>query len=190
MKAWYFAPKNNRLKYGDNRLVRVGTTHTIDGFPETCVRGLHASERVIDALSYAETSILYRVELSGEMDKARDKVAAQSRKYLKRYDIESILFEFARKQALINIDEIKPYVGDKDYNLILEWLETGDKRIKSAARSAANYAANYAARSAANYAANSAADSAADSAARSAAYSAADDLLIKMIENQYGKIDG
>ena len=50
IKAWYFAPVGNRL----------------------------ASTRIIDALSYAETSILYRVELDGKVDQGTDKLAAQS----------------------------------------------------------------------------------------------------------------
>lgn len=87
LKAWYFAPQGNRLGYGDNRLIRVGITHRVEGRPETCERGLHASKQIIDALQYAKSNILYRVELSGEMDHASDKIAAQSRKYLKRFDI-------------------------------------------------------------------------------------------------------
>ncbi len=176
-KAWYFAPEGNRLKYQDNRLIRVGVTHRIEGKPETCSHGLHASNRIIDALKYSQTNILYRVELSGEMDRAEDKIAAQSRKYLQRFDMESILFEFSRKQALINIKKVKLYTRKDDYSLIIEWLKTGDQNIRSAAWSAAESAAwsaaGSAARSAAWSAARSAARSAAESAARSAAESAA-----------------
>ncbi len=156
MKAWYFAPKNNRLRYGDDRLIRVGITHRVGVEPETCERGLHASLRVIDALQYAETSILYRVELGGKMDHADDKIAAQSRKYLKRMDIEKILFEFSRKAAKRNIEKIKPYTTDDDYSLIIKWLDTGDQSLKGAAWSAARSAARSAAWSAARSAAGSA----------------------------------
>ena len=176
--AWYFAPKGNRLRYGDKRPIRNGVTHTVEGKIKLCKNGLHASERIIDALSYADHHILYRVELVGEMDIGGDKIAAQSRTYLKRYDMESVLFEASRQFALVNIEKIKPYTDD--YELILEWLETGNKKLKSAAESAAWAAARsarsaaWAARSAA-WAAESAesAESAAWAAARSAAYTAA-----------------
>ena len=173
-KAWYFAPEGNRLKYQDNRLIRVGVTHRIEGKPETCSHGLHASNRIIDALKYSQTNILYRVELSGEMDRAEDKIAAQSRKYLQRFDMESILFEFSRKQALINIKKVKLYTRKDDYSLIIEWLKTGDQNIRSAAWSAAESGAWLAARSSARSSAWSAAGSSAWSAARSAAESAAE----------------
>ena len=168
MKAWYFAPKNNRLCFGDGRLVRAGVTHTVEGDPKLCSHGLHGSERVIDALSYASTSILYSVELGGEMDKGSDKIAAQSRKYLKRYDLEDILFKFSRKQALINIKKIKPYSSKEEYSTIIKWLNTGDKKLRSAAWSAVR--------------------SAARSAAESAAESAQEKMLLKMITEKYGDL--
>jgi len=171
-KAWYFAPEGNRLKYQDNRLIRVGVTHRIEGKPETCSHGLHASNRIIDALKYSQTNILYRVELSGEMDRAEDKIAAQSRKYLQRFDMESILFEFSRKQALINIKKVKLYTRKDDYSLIIEWLKTGDQNIRSAARSAAE----------------SAAESAAWSAAWSAARSAQERMLARMMKAKFWNI--
>ena len=137
IKAWYFAPEGNRLGYGDNRPIRIGLTHTVDCTPKACVQGLHASEHIIDALKHANTSNLYRVELSGKMGVGDDKIAAQSRKYLQHYDVESLLHEFARKQALINIEKIKPYCSDSDYQLICDWLTTGKRSLRDAARAAA-----------------------------------------------------
>ncbi len=40
------------LGYDDNRIVTVGETITVDGEPELCTHGLHASKRAIDALKY------------------------------------------------------------------------------------------------------------------------------------------
>lgn len=137
MKAWYFAPQGNRLRYGDNRLIRAGITHTVEGKPETCEHGLHSSKRVIDALGYAGSPILYRVELGGDMDYGDKKVAAQSRKYIKRYDIESILFEFSRLAAKRNFHLCEPYMSKEDYALVIKWLDTGDQSLRGAARSAA-----------------------------------------------------
>jgi len=135
IKAWYFAAKDNKLRYGDNREIVVGGTHKVDGKPKLCKNGLHASERLIDALSYAPGPILYQVELSGEFDIGGDKVCATERTYIKRINAVDLLREFARKQALINIEKIKPYT--EVYELIVEYLETGDEALRDAAWSAA-----------------------------------------------------
>lgn len=163
MKAWYFAREDRRLQYGDNRRIVIGETHIVDCKPTLCKQGLHGSISIRDALSYAPGTMLYLVDLSGEMDIGEDKIAAQVRKYLAGFDATDLLRCFARRQALINIDKIKPYT-DK-YDLIVEYLQTGDKSIQSAAESAAWYAA------AAAWPAAAAARSAAD-AARSAAATA------------------
>lgn len=185
IKAFWFQPENKKLSYGDNRRARVGITHRVKGQPELCVWGLHASERPIDALQYANSDILYMVELSGEIDSSCDKISAQKRKYIKRIDATKILRVFARRCALINIEKINDYCEDDSYEWILRWLKTGDDKIKDAVYCAANSAANRAANraaycaahsvaySAAYWAANSAANRAAGSPAYCASYSAA-----------------
>jgi len=191
MKAFYFSTEARKLRYGDDRPIVVGETHTVSCKPKCCQQGLHASEKLSDAVGYAPGSILYLVELSGDIDSNPDKVAASSRTYLAEFDATELLMEFARKQALINIVKIKPYCTHTSYSLIMEYLTTGDICIRSAAYSAARSAADSAASaagsaaSAADSAASAAgsaasaasaagsAASAADSAAASAAYSAA-----------------
>ena len=171
MKAFYFAKTKKQLRYNDNRSIVVGETHTIEQAPKCCKVGLHASIRLIDALKYAPGPILYLVELSGEIDVANDKIAAQSRTYLKEFDATDVLNKFARLQGLINIEKIKPYCNSEDYVLIIKWLETGEETLRSAAWSAARSAAE------------SAAESATWSAtAESAAWSAADELLVNLIK--------
>ena len=202
MKAYYFSSLNKKLRYGDNRQIRVGQTHKVTGDIKLCQKGLHASIKPLDALKYAPGSMLWLVELSGEIIIGDDKCVASERTYICGFNAEELLREFARKQALINIDKIKPYT--KDYDLIYKYLTTGDKSLKSAAWSAARSAARSArsaawsvadsaarsARSAADSAADSAAWSAAQSA-RSAAWSVADSaankMLQDMIENEFNK---
>ena len=213
MKALYFSTEDKKLRYGDNRIIVVGETHRVDCSPKCCNIGLHASKRAIDAVSFAPGSILFLVELSGDIDEQEDKLAAQSREYLAEFDATDLLREFARKIALINIEKIKPYCNEESYNLIIHWLKTGDEATRSAAYSAAKAAANSAANPAANSAARSAAYSAwsawsaaesawaaAESAANSAAWSAeksagsawsavwsvANTILSEMIENATG----
>ena len=174
MRAFYFSNKDNRLRYGDNRLIEKGITHTVEGEIGLCDYGLHASVKLIDALSYAPGSNLWLVELGGEIINGYDKCCATERTYIDFFDAESLLREFARKQALINIEKIKPYCSEDEYSIILKWLNTGYEAHRSAAESAARSAARSAAWSAARSAAWSAAESAAWSAARSAAWSAAE----------------
>ena len=91
---------------------------------------------------------------------------------------ESDLRDFAKSEALVNINLIKPHCFESDFKLILDFLlsdSEADSAARSAylaARSAADSAACLAARSALYTAAHSAAVSAAVSAADSAAYSA------------------
>ena len=185
MKAFYFSKLDKKLSYGDNRVIKTGVTHKVDGPIEPCVNGLHASKRIIDALKYAPGAHLWLVDLSGEVVVSDDKVCASERKYLAGFNAEKLLREFARKQALINIEKIKPYCSESDHSLIINWLKTGDIKFRSAAYSAAYSAARSAARSAwsAAWSARSAAES-----AWSAAWSAANDMLLSMLEEKAPRI--
>ncbi len=130
-------------------------------------------------MHYAPGSYLWIVELSGEIVEGDDKVVATERTYIKGFDATNILREFSRKVALINIEKIKPYCSEKDFDIIIRYLETGGEELSAAVWSAAAsaesaaWSAWSAARSAARSAAWSAAASAAESAAASAAWSAA-----------------
>ena len=168
MKAFYFAKEDRKLRYDDGREIVVGETHTVDCKPSLCNRGLHASKRIIDALTYAPGPILYLVELSGDIDKGDDKSCATNRTYLEEFDATGLLRVFSRKLALINIEKIKPYCSEEDYELITSYLNSSDENIKLAAESAES------ARSAAESAESAveAAVEAAAEAAKSAAWSA------------------
>lgn len=140
MKAWYFSDANKRLSYGDGRKIKTGITHKIDGTPVLCKRGLHGSERIIDALHYAPSAYLWLVQFGGEIVKGDNKCAAAERTYLAGFDATDMLREFARRQALINIEKIKKYCTDDDYALIIRWLNTGDDSILDAANAASSAA--------------------------------------------------
>ena len=156
MKAYYFSSKDRKLRYGDNRPIVVGETHTISTEEkplELCSWGLHASVKALDALKYAPGPMLYIVELGGDVLEGEDKVCAESRTYLAELDATELLRTFACKQALINIEKIKPYCAEVEYNTVINYLTTGNKSLRadSAARSADSAArsADSAARSAA-----------------------------------------
>jgi hypothetical protein len=208
---FYFSATDRRLRYGDGRKIKKGGTHTVKGSIKLCNHGLHASKRIIDALRYAPGPILHLVTLGGKVVHGDNKSVATERTYVASFDATEVLREFARRQALINIELIKPHCKAEEYELIVEYLKSGRENLRSAARSAAGYAAESAAESAAwsawsaarsaarsaawsaEYAARSAARSAAKSAAWSAAKSAAEyaanEMLLQMIKDATGWSD-
>ena len=54
--GWHFATAERRLRYGDARPIVLGESHEVTGPVKLCLRGLHASERIIDALKYAPSA--------------------------------------------------------------------------------------------------------------------------------------
>lgn len=60
---YYFCGEDRKLRYDDNRPIVVGETLKVGCEPILCKQGLHASKRLIDALSYAPGSILCKVKL-------------------------------------------------------------------------------------------------------------------------------
>ena len=168
MKAWYFSSDDRRLRHGDGREIRLGETHEVSGEIEMCKNGLHASKKAIDALYYAPGTIVYRVELSGEIKKGEDKLVAQKRTYLSGgIDVSETLRKFARMCALNVVDMWEAP------EVVIRYLKTGDKSIRAAAWAAARDEARGAARDAARTAARDEAPAAALAAARATARGAA-----------------
>ena len=109
--AWWFEPADGCLGYGDGRTPVAGETHTVDCEPVLCSRGLHASVSPLDALGYAYSGYVWRVEIDGDVERGDDKIVGRSRKYLFRVDADRILHVFAiwcAEQALALIDEPDP----------------------------------------------------------------------------------
>jgi hypothetical protein len=138
-----------------------------------CAKGLHASVKIMDALSYSPGYIICRVKCEGIIIKDTDKLVCSKRTIIWRIQGEEVLRLFARQQAfsVIHVWDPPPVVK--------EYLETGKKEIQAAAGDAAWDAAwdaaGAAARAAAWAAAGDAAWDAARDAARAAAWAAAGD---------------
>ena len=162
--AWHFA--GTQMRDG-SRLGAPGEVETYDGPLEMCESGLHASERLLDALKYAPGSLLRRVRLSGEILRGDDKLVASRREVLWECDMTPALRLFARRCALdvAHLWDMPP--------IVREYLMTGREGIGYAARNAASAAAGAAARAAASAAASAAARNAAGAAAGDAASDAA-----------------
>ena len=107
----------------------------------------YAYLRPVDALRHPSGPILNIVEWTGEIDETTTKIALESCTHLKSFDATEVLKKFARLQALIDIEKIKPYCSDENYSLIKKWLETGDDSLSSDAEDAAVEAARQAAMS-------------------------------------------
>jgi hypothetical protein len=143
--AWHFVGDALR----DGRPVPAdGVTLKHKGKLELCASGLHASERLIDALEYAPGPILCRVQMGGTIKKDSYKLVARQRTILWRIDSTDVLRKFARQCALdvAHLWNMPP--------VMRQYLETGDESIRDAAWAATRDAARDAAWAAARDAQN------------------------------------
>jgi hypothetical protein len=136
-----------------------------------CEKGLRASRHVADALRHAPGTILCLVELRHIVDEQADKVVAQDRKIIARFDAADLLRADARASAR-NVLHLW-----RAPDVVKRYLESGDETLRVEARLAADAAADaaYAAADAAYVAADAAyaAPYAADAAAAAATNAAA-----------------
>jgi hypothetical protein len=105
--AWWICPEDRKLGHGDQRPVGIGETFSITGAIVPGENGLHASIEPLDALSHSPSSIVCRVEVSGDIvyHEAGDKLAAHHRKVIAMADCGSVLRLFASwcaAQALVD----------------------------------------------------------------------------------------
>ena len=101
MKGWHFAAAgpNGEPALRDGSPARAGTV-AVSGPLKLCVRGLHASACVIDALYYAPGPWLSRVELRGTVVMGDDKACAAERVARGYVDVTNVLREFAVRCAV------------------------------------------------------------------------------------------
>jgi hypothetical protein len=177
-EGYWFSDRRGVLPHGDWRPFEIGVKLSVKGRLVICKNALHGSFDPFDAMQYAPGPILHRVLFSGARIEESDKVGSRSRTILATRDAETMLYAFARKQALLvaDMEDMPPVVR--------QYLETGDATLRTAARtatrnedrtarSAAEHAAWAAAWGAARSVAEGAARSAVDGAARSVAWGAA-----------------
>jgi hypothetical protein len=163
--AWHFTGDTLR----DGRPIpAVGEWLVHEGTITICRTGLHASERLIDALSFAPGNRLHRVTVRGIEGRENDKLVARERRIDWSLDAEPVLRAFARRCAL----DVLPLWPDAPA-IVREYLETGREDIRAAAKAAAKAAAMAAAMGAAWADARAAAMDAAKAAAMAAAMGAA-----------------
>ena len=163
MKAWHFV--GDRLRDG-RPIPTDGVTLVHEGPVVPCKSGLHASYQPFDALQYAPGATLCLVECGGtilEHGHPTDKIACSERTIIVRMDATPLLRWYACQQALKTVHLWDPP------QVVLDYLMTGDERIRRAAWVAARDAARDAVRDAAQDATEDAARYYAWTAARVAA---------------------
>lgn len=110
----------------------------VAGEPIPCVHGLHASERLIDALDYVEDStLLHRVRLSGQIVRSMNKCIATERTSLWEVKCTGILSQFSREYAL----EAIKVSGWKAQHVIVDYITTGRQDLREEAQNTAIAAA-------------------------------------------------
>lgn len=106
-----------------------------------CVSGLHASERILDALKYAPGNTICRVACDDVAGRQDDKLVCRVRTIEWRLDGEELLRDFARRVAL-DVAGLWEMPAE-----VRKFLETGNENLRVAARAAAREASrDYAAR--------------------------------------------
>jgi MoxR-like ATPase len=172
--AWHFTSGTLR----DGRPIPpAGEWLVHDGPIKICHTGLHASVRLIDALSFAPGHTLHRVTLRGVKGSESDKLGARERRIEWTLNAEPVLRAFARRCAL----DVLPLWPDAP-DAVREYLETGREDIRDAASAAAWDAARAGAWDAAWAATWDAASAAAWDAARDAQLGLYNTWLTEMVE--------
>jgi len=158
--AWHYLPALGQLSHNDKRPVIVGKTLHHKGPVLLCESGLHASVRLVDALSHCCGRFLCRVECWGDVQTHSDKIAVRHRRCLAMADVTPQLRLF----AVLCAEHVLP---------IFEAKFPGDRRPRAAVDTAKRYLEGTASRDALITAANEAWNARRASAAASASASAA-----------------
>lgn len=168
LRGWHFLPADRRLANGDGRKVVVGQRLEVSGPVVLCSRGLHASERPIDALANYMTDggWICRVEVDGQISRGIDKFAGQRRRCLWMAPADLILLEWTCRIATRALEQHYPDAPTDLWHAI-------DLRLASMAGLDVDAGARVAAGAAAWDAAWDAAWGAAGDVARAAAWAAA-----------------
>ena len=99
-----------------------------------CVSGLHASERILDALKYAPGNVICRALCDDVVGRQEDKLVCRSRTVEWRMDGEEVLRSFARQVALDVAHHWDMPAAVRDF------LGTGNDSLRIAARAEAREA--------------------------------------------------
>jgi len=155
MMTLYKALSMGLNSYHGTKKWKVGKWYGVKGELGMCSNGLHASEKILDAMSYVPMECLARVEVRGDSLKQDDKQCWSEMRIIRAWKWEKndsvALAIYAAEMVLKNFE--KKYPKDKRPREAIQaakkWLKDPTEENRGAARSAAWSAARGAAWSAA-----------------------------------------
>ena len=108
--GWHFCASDKKLRFDDNRIIRVGRSLKVMDTPSLCEYGLHASPTIDDAMDYRiyETDILCLVWVRGEIDaRDDDKFCGKERHCLAMLDAtawRAVMLSFRHRENVLNME--------------------------------------------------------------------------------------
>lgn len=112
--GWHFTV-SDRLANGDRRRIVPGEWLMVDPPIQLCRRGLHMSQRALDALRFAPGSMVWRVEGAGFSKRALGKVAFERRRALWGMDAAPVIRRFTRYMLLELLDGLDRHNRNRAY---------------------------------------------------------------------------
>ncbi len=135
---------------------KLNKWYKINGTLQMCGNGFHASENIIDAMTYVNCEVLAKVEVRGQHIQQSDKQCWSEMRIVKKwtwekkdsvklaiYSASLVLKNFERvfpddKRPRLAIKALKDYLNGKDVDLSeAAWAAAGAARAARAARAAA-----------------------------------------------------
>ena len=173
IRAWHFVGKTLR---DGSPIPKDGVWLKHKGEIEICSLGFHASRDPLDALQYAPGDTICLVDCRGDVIEQDDKLVCRERRIVARMDANEMLQYFARMQAVSVVEHCDAQ------DVVIDYLMTGDEKIRDAACDSARSAAESAAWAAAGASARAAAWDAAWDSARAAARKDFNELVNECFE--------
>ena len=94
---YYFSNESRRLRYGDERPISIGVTHTVEGPLRLCSNGLHYSNRAYFALRAGPGTVLWIIEPGDKVVTDGYKSASNSRTYIDGgIDIRPLIIDWVK----------------------------------------------------------------------------------------------
>ena len=114
---------------------------TYSGELVLCLRGLHASTRLIDAINHAPGVILRRVRCSGRIEQTADKLVCTERQILGTADINQLILDFVLEFGMDHQKKyaVKHHTNGDFRNLLVYVRDTHDTYARAAVNDANSF---------------------------------------------------
>lgn len=119
VKAWHFVNGEGRTLCYDahDMLVKAGYIYSMDPednlAPSLCYRGMHGSRKIFQAFDYAQSTILSRVTIWGDIEEGCDKLCGRHRQVHQVLDIKRPLIKVMKE--IIDLNRRRKWGLDPSY---------------------------------------------------------------------------